>query len=91
MNQYRRGARVERLLIKKCKDGGYQAMRSAGSKGVFDVHYWNTTESHYAQCALSGVKGKMDFEAIRRTPVPSCALREMWEYLGRGEWKVTKV
>ena len=70
---------------------GYQTMRAPGSKGVFDVHYWSATEAHYAQCALAGVKGKKDFDSIRNTPVPKGAQKEMWEYLGRGEWKVTKV
>ena len=89
MNQYRRGRAIEYLLIHKCRRAGYSAMRSAGSKGVFDVHYWNATESHYAQCALAGVKTKKDFEAMRNTPVPPKAQREMWEYQGRGKWKLT--
>ena len=91
MNQYRRGARVERLLRKKLESEGYYVVRSAGSKGAVDLVAWDSNHSIVIQVALIGVKNKRDFERLRTVPVmPRNMFRYMYEY-DRGEWKVTKV
>jgi len=64
MNQYRRGARVERLLRKKLESEGYYVVRSAGSKGAVDLVAWNENDYLAIQVALIGVKTKRDFERL---------------------------
>ena len=90
MNQYRRGARVERLLRKKLESEGYYVVRSAGSKGAVDLVAWNWNHCLAIQVALIGVKTKKDFDRLRKVPEIRGMLRRMYEY-DRGEWKVTSV
>ena len=90
MNQYRRGARVERLLRKKLESEGYYVVRSAGSKGAVDLVAWNYNHCIVIQVALIGVKTKKDYDRLRKVPEIQKMLRRMYEY-DRGEWKVTKV
>jgi len=89
-NQYRRGARVERLLKKKLEADGFYVVRSAGSKGVIDILAWNKIGCLAIQVALAGVKTKRDFDKLRAMPTAPLMFRYMYEY-DRGEWKVTKV
>ena len=90
VNQYRRGARVERLLRKKLESEGYYVVRSAGSKGAVDLVAWNYNHCLVIQVALIGVKTKKDYDRLRKVPEIPKMLRRMYEY-DRGEWKVTKV
>jgi len=91
MNQYRRGARVERLLRKKLESEGYYVVRSAGSKGAVDLVAWNINRIIVIQVAKIGVKTKKDFDRLHTVPVAGYNMfRYMYEY-DRGEWKVTKV
>jgi len=91
MNQYRRGARVERLLRKKLESEGYYVVRSAGSKGAVDLVAWNINRIIVIQVAKIGVKTKKDFDRLRTVPITGYNFfRYMYEY-DRGEWKVTFV
>jgi len=91
MNQYRRGARVERLLRKKLESEGYYVVRSAGSKGAVDLVAWNINRIIVIQVAKIGVKTKKDFDRLRTVPITGYNFfRYMYEY-DRGEWKVTLV
>jgi len=90
MNQYRRGARVERLLRKKLESEGYYVVRSAGSKGAVDLVAWNENDYLAIQVALIGVKTKRDFERLCSISTGPYMTRCMYEY-DRGEWKVTCV
>jgi len=91
LNQYRRGARVERILKKKLESEGYYVVRSAGSKGAVDLVAWNINHIIVIQVAKIGVKTKKDFDRLRAVPVAGYNMfRYMYEY-DRGEWKVTKV
>ena len=90
MNQYRRGARVERLLRKKLESEGYYVVRSAGSKGAVDLVAWNYNHCLVIQVALIGVKTKKDYDRLRKVPEIPKMLRRMYEY-DRGKWKVTLV
>ena len=90
MNQYRRGARVERLLRKKLESEGYYVVRSAGSRGAVDLVAWNYNQCLAIQVSLIGVKTKKDFDRLRTVPTLPHMERRMYEY-DRGEWKVTKV
>ena len=91
MNQYRRGVRAEYLLKKKLESDGYYVVRSAGSHGAADLVAWNDRACHIIQVALAGVKTKRDYDKLRSVPQMPRMVRQMYEYLGRGEWKVTKV
>lgn len=44
MTEYEKGVRLEREVINIFKKHGYEALRSAGSHGLFDVTLIKTTE-----------------------------------------------
>ena len=91
VNQYRRGARIERLLRKKLESEGYYVVRSAGSKGAVDLVAWNMNRIIAIQVAKIGVKTKKDFDRLRTVPITGYNFfHYMYEY-DRGEWKITKV
>ena len=54
MTNYQSGVRVERKAVQFLVDRGYIAMRSAGSKGVFDVIGINKHGIRFIQCKSSG-------------------------------------
>lgn len=91
MNQYRRGVRVEYLLKKKLESERYYVVRSAGSHGAADLVAWNDKACYVIQVALTGVKTKKDYDKLKSVPQMPRMVKQMWEYLGGGEWKVTKV
>ena len=91
MNQYRRGARVERILKKKLESEGYYVVRSAGSKGEVDLVAWNMNRIIVIQVAKIGVKTKKDLDRLRTVPIAGYNMfRYMYEY-NRGKWKIARV
>lgn len=49
MTNYRRGVRLEYLLMNQLRARGYKVMRSAGSHGLIDVIAWNKDELVFYQ------------------------------------------
>ena len=88
-NNYATGARIERLARDVLRRYGYYVVRSAGSKGAFDLVAWNREEVKFIQCKKSGAFGKGDFEKMESVPIPlGGASRELWEWDGSGDWLV---
>lgn len=55
MNTSKKGSAYENEIIAVAKTNGHHAMRSAASKGVFDIHLWDragplSSKSGYFQC-----------------------------------------
>lgn len=68
---YRAGSRLERLWIAQMKQQGYEATRSAGSKGKIDCIAWNDTEIIMAQVKNGNhAWNASDLETLRAMPRP---------------------
>ena len=52
MTQYRRGANYERKIKKEYEEDGYLVLRSAGSKGPFDLVAIKEDSTILIQCKL---------------------------------------
>lgn len=89
-SNYRRGARLERLWIQQMKSKGYQATRSAGSKGMIDCIAWNDHEMILVQIKNSrAAYSQKDVDALREMPRPPRAKVLLLERDGGVvEWKI---
>jgi len=78
LSQYRRGYRIERIARKNLEDQGYYVIRSAGSKGLFDLIAINQREVKLIQIK----KGRIDRGETERlkefTNCPANARKEIW-------------
>ena len=89
MTRYDTGRRLEYKAKKELEALGYTVVRSAGSKGPFDLVAIGENDIRLIQVkkatASKGERGKMgDILA------PRCCRKELWERLPHG-WKVTRL
>lgn len=77
-----RGYRAERKAREALEGEGYTVVRSAASKGPFDLVAFNAERVRFVQ--VKRVKGgrlpPKEAGALRSVPVPPCATRELWVY-----------
>lgn len=59
MNNYRKGVKLERDVIKIFKENGFTAFRSAGSHSPFDVVLVKQTEENKKICFVAFVQCKV--------------------------------
>ena len=90
---YIRGSNFERSVIHQLENIGWSAIRSAGSKKMFDVIAWNSDSLKFIQCktTLKAPTIKMylsDLRAISDVSVPSNSSKELWVKYGR---KTTRI
>lgn len=84
---YQSGARAERLLRAKLKRHGYEVVRSAGSKGMFDLVAWNTTIIRFIQVKSGDAPTKEALTDIDNCKLPPNSFAELWHYTN-GAWQV---
>lgn len=92
MSKYSSGRRAEYSAIRFLSERGYGTVRSAGSKGVFDVVAYNDAIVRFIQIKSTKSKRpsyKKDVSQITETQVPEFASRELWVYTSGKGW--TKV
>ena len=70
MNTAAKGRRNEHKTIQLYEKLGYQAIRSAASKGLWDVIVWDSQGIVFIQCKTNGLPGKEEMEALREAVVP---------------------
>jgi Holliday junction resolvase len=90
MTNYTSGARLERLWIVQMKRRGYNAARSAGSKGMIDCIAWNDEFIILAQIKNGrAAYTQKDVERLKAMPRPSGVIVLLVERVGSGgvEWK----
>jgi Holliday junction resolvase-like predicted endonuclease len=81
--KYSKGRAIEQRVMTFLKMSGFSAMRSAGSKGVFDIIAYNKEMVRFIQIK-SGASPrksmyKADIESIMSTEVPPVlSSRELW-------------
>ena len=90
MSNYATGARIERLGITLLRRNGYYCMRSAGSKGAFDIICWRAESGDDMRCIQfkkAESFDKSDFAKMEAVAVPPGAVRELWSWDGTGDWE----
>jgi len=90
MSNYATGARIERLGIALLRRSGYYCMRSAGSKGAFDIICWRAESGDDMRCIQfkkAESFDKSDFAKMEIIAVPAGAVRELWSWDGSGDWQ----
>lgn len=90
---YLRGSRLERLWITQMKRRGYNAARSAGSKGKIDCFAWNDEFIILAQIKNGrAAYTQKDVDALKAMPRPDGVIVLLVERVGAGgvEWREIK-
>ena len=90
MTNYSRGARLERLWCHQMKRKGYNAARSAGSKGLIDCFAWNEEFVILAQVKNGrAAYTQKDVETLKAMPRPSNVVVLLVERVGANgvEWR----
>jgi hypothetical protein len=78
---YKRGAAIEYKAIEQLERVGYQADRTAGSHGEFDVIARFHTHARYIQTKLTldpKTKYDVDIEKIEQAVLPPNSTGELW-------------
>jgi len=86
---YVKGARQENAVRKILESQGYSVMRSAGSKGVFDLIAWNAEEVRFIQVKYDAPI-QPDLDKMSRVEVPPNGTKELWHRKRyEREWQIT--
>lgn len=92
---YQLGADRERQVVKELTRRGYfNAQRSAGSHGIFDVYAFKEDHILFIQVKSTQEDAAGAIKSIMEAPLPTydCIRYEVWEKLPRGHgWKITQV
>lgn len=90
---YVRGRDLEYRIIKLLENAGYNAIRTAGSHGVFDVIAWDGLCVRFIQAKrteTSSTKYDIDIERIQDTDIPKQSTAELWVWYApkdeKGYW-----
>lgn len=88
MKAYAKGYRLERKCREYLEEMGWYTVRSAGSKGAFDIIALNANDVLAIQVKARGQSRKKATEKMLTVTCPPCVTRQLWEY-GNGEWRVS--
>lgn len=83
-SQYSKGRAIEAKIVNFLKAEGYNAVRSAGSKGAFDVIAYNDSVVRFIQSKYTNDPDrgyKTDLRKMSECLVPQFCTRELWVYL----------
>lgn len=83
MSQYSTGRAIERKIINFLRDNGYNAVRSAGSKGAFDVVAYNDEIVRFIQSKYTSTKNHSyaaDLRKMSAAGTPEFTTKELWVY-----------
>ena len=81
--KYNKGATAERSIIHFLSEEGYQCLRSAGSKGAYDIVAFNNHVVRFIQSKYQTVvalPAKSDRKKTFLPAVPTCATKELWVF-----------
>ena len=97
MTNYTKGVKLERKAKKELEKQGYYIIRSAGSKGIWDIAAIGNHALHLIQIKRirkkkncvnlfkKDIQQIMDFQA--KCTLPDCAVCELWIWVKSGkEW-----
>ena len=95
MANVRRGHDTERRCADELREKGYSVIRSAASKGAFDVIAVNATEVLFVQCKRTKSYARRaqlkDVRALKEAAVPMAGnvRKELWCWVDRKGWHIT--
>ena len=84
---YQRGVEIERKVMEILEEAGYEAMRTAGSHGIFDVCGYGPCGVRFIQVkrAKKGESWKQDYEqaveSIQQLPKHPSVSGEVWVWV----------
>lgn len=83
MTKYSSGAKIEREIRKELEGDGYYVIRSAGSKGCFDLIAVNSHEVRFIQVKYGKRKGrfklnKSELKRLKAVKIPKNCTKEAW-------------
>jgi len=98
-NTSRQGHSRERQCVRELTEVGYVAIRSAGSKKVWDVIAIGPDDIKLIQCKKtnkniqSSIAPKAVIQEMRNAPAPNSGIvtKELWTWVNRRGWVVTIV
>ena len=98
-NTSRQGHSRERQCVRELTERGYVAIRSAGSKKMWDVIAIGPDDIKLIQCKKtnkniqSSIAPKAVVEEMRHAPSPNSGVvhKELWTWVNRKGWFVTTV
>jgi len=78
-SKYLRGRRAEYRVIKVCKNAGYTTIRSAGSKGLWDIVCYNSKVMRWIviQVKVNKKPTLKEMKAMQKERVPF-AIKQVW-------------
>jgi hypothetical protein len=89
MTNYEKGRRGEYQIIKLLKSAGYDANRTAGSHGMYDVIAVNKTSVRLIQAKINEPITPADRETFQDFLVPKNVSKEIWFRKDRQrEWQI---
>ena len=99
MNTSRQGHDRERQCVREVTEDGYVAIRSAGSKKVWDVIAIGPDDIKLIQVKKtnkniqSSIAPKAVIQEMRNAPAPNSGvvIKELWTWVNRRGWVVTIV
>lgn len=92
MTNYSRGRKLEYAARDELIIRGYIiVIRSAGSKGPFDLVALSPSDVVLIQVSKKGVKRKADIEKLRKIQVQKHVRKELWEKIQFKGWDVTEI
>lgn len=94
MTKYESGAKIEREIRKKLEDDGFYVIRSAGSKGCFDLVAFNDKtikliQVKYTKNIMNANLNKEELKKLKSIIAPKGCIKEVW-FRGRNnkEYKI---
>ena len=78
MTNYQKGVRLEREVKELLEGAGYTVVRSAGSKGLFDLAAVDRASTRLIQVRKNRKLSPTEREAIKLVPVTKVTTKEVW-------------
>jgi hypothetical protein len=81
MTRVNSGIKFELRVKKFLEKQGYFCVRSAGSRGVFDLIAWNDNHGLMIQCKSerkANISYEDDFDALEKVPCPANWQKQLW-------------
>lgn len=92
-SKYASGREVEYKIQRFLEGEGYNTLRSAGSKGAFDIIAWNSfvTRRIQAKRELKKSSYSADLKKIASSLSPPNSTKELWVYRTRVGWRLVEI
>jgi Holliday junction resolvase len=80
---YKKGRRAEYKAIEFLEEKGFQTIRAAGSKGIWDIFAWKMTDLVFIQVKSNCKPTSEETKALKEAQVFIGARKEVWLFMDR--------